>query len=128
MNEQGVSDLLSKAEQSLDAAKHLMNEGYHDFAAARAYYAMFYGLEALYLSREQGFSKHSAIISAFGKDFIKPGIFNEKFHRYLLEAFELRNAGDYGTIHSVPLEKTGEIITKAGDFIKMIDEYLVNKD
>ena len=128
MNEQGVRDLLSKAEQSLDAAKHLIKDGFYDFAAARAYYAMFYSLEALFLSREQGFSKHSAVISAFGKDFIKPGIFNEKFHKYILEAFELRNAADYGVIHSVPQEKSEEIITKAGEMIQTISEYLKKKD
>ena len=86
MIEQGVRDLLSKAEQSLKAARHLMEDAFEDFAAARAYYAMFYSLEALFLSREQSFSKHSAIIAAFGKNFVKTGIFNEKFHKYVLDA------------------------------------------
>ncbi len=41
--------LLRKAESSLKAARLLASEAYHDFAASRAYYAMFYAAEALLL-------------------------------------------------------------------------------
>jgi len=36
---------------------------------------MFYTVEALLLSQNLTFSKHSAVISAFGKNFVKTGIF-----------------------------------------------------
>jgi uncharacterized protein (UPF0332 family) len=125
---EGIHDLLSKAEQSIDAARHLMKDGFHDFAASRAYYAMFYSLEALFLSRDRGFSKHSAVIAAFGKDFIKTGIFDDKYHRYILDAFDLRNTGDYGVINSVIPKKASEIIDKAGEFINVISVYLHRED
>lgn len=38
--------ILEKAQQSLDAAKVLADQGFFDFAASRAYYAMFYTAEA----------------------------------------------------------------------------------
>ncbi len=60
MNSPGVPDLLDKAERSLSAAEGLLADGFPDFAAARSYYAMFYATEALLLSRDQSFSKHSA--------------------------------------------------------------------
>ena len=34
--------LVNKAKDSLGAARSLIRDGYHDFAASRAYYAMFY--------------------------------------------------------------------------------------
>ncbi|MGP1385988.1 MAG: HEPN domain-containing protein [Thainema sp.] len=39
--------LITKAERSLEAANQLMQQGFHDFAVSRAYYAMFYVAEAL---------------------------------------------------------------------------------
>jgi uncharacterized protein (UPF0332 family) len=39
-------ELLLKAQQSLDAAKLLNTNEYPDYAAARAYYTMFYIAEA----------------------------------------------------------------------------------
>ena len=39
-------ELLLKASDSLSAAKYLLYGGYTDFAASRAYYAMFYVAEA----------------------------------------------------------------------------------
>ena len=56
---EGVSELLEKADQSIGAAEALRREGYFDFAASRAYYAMFYAVEALHLSKGFSFSKHS---------------------------------------------------------------------
>ena len=72
---EAVKDLLAKSAQSIDAASLLLNDNYVDFSASRAYYAMFYAVEALLLSRDLSFSKHSAVISAFGKDYIKTGVF-----------------------------------------------------
>ena len=44
-------DLLRKAGESLGAAKLMEKQGYHDFAASRAYYTMFYVAEALLLEK-----------------------------------------------------------------------------
>jgi uncharacterized protein (UPF0332 family) len=55
-----IRDLLEKSAQSRDAALLLLKDDYVDFAASRAYYAMFYAIEALLLSSDLSFSKHSA--------------------------------------------------------------------
>ncbi|MCB9003662.1 MAG: HEPN domain-containing protein [Ardenticatenaceae bacterium] len=41
--EQEIAANLERAERSLQAARELVNKGYYDFAASRAYYAAFYG-------------------------------------------------------------------------------------
>jgi uncharacterized protein (UPF0332 family) len=58
--------LLDKARASHRAAVLLSQQGYPDFAASRAYYAMFYTAEALLLGRGLSFSSHAAAIAAFG--------------------------------------------------------------
>lgn len=62
----------------------------YDFSASRSYYAMFYATQALLLSRELSFSKHSAVIAAFGREFAKQGTVPIELHRYLIEAQEDR--------------------------------------
>lgn len=65
MNENQQQFLL-KAKQSLEASKHLFAGKFYDFAVARAYYTMFYLVSAFLAEEEFYFSKHSAVISAFG--------------------------------------------------------------
>lgn len=127
MNSVEVADLLNKASQSLDAARHLNEKGFNDFSAGRSYYAMFYAVEALFLVKKQSYSKHGAIISAFGKEFVKSGLVDSKYHRFILEAFELRNAGDYGIINSVSREKAAHLINMADEFIQMANSFLAGK-
>jgi uncharacterized protein len=119
-----IRDLLDKSAQSRDAALLLLKDDYVDFAASRAYYAMFYAIEALLLSRELSFSKHSAVISAFGKEFIKTGILDVRFHRSVMDAFDVRNAGDYGSMHAVSEEKTRQIIEEAGELLDAVRRVL----
>ena len=82
--DQTIEALIEKAERSLKAAKDLFSEEYYDFAISRAYYTMFYCAQALIFTKNLSFSKHSALISAFGKEFIKTGIFPKNFRNTLL--------------------------------------------
>jgi len=80
MNGQDVSKrqfakIITKAESSLDVAKRNFQEGYYDFASSRAYYAVFYAIQAALLTKGLSFSKHSSTIGAFNKHFVKTGIF-----------------------------------------------------
>ena len=124
MNE-AVLELLEKSAQSIGAAELLLKDGYVDFAASRSYYAMFYAVEALLLSRDLTFSKHSAVISAFGKEFVKTGLIDAKFHRSILNAFDLRNSGDYGSIHAVSGEKARQTIDDAIEMLLEIKRYVL---
>ncbi len=85
-----IKALMTKAKRSLMAAKNLFSQEYYDFAISRAYYAMFYSAEALLLTKDLKFKKHAAVISAFGREFVKTGRFAEKYHRHLLDAFRER--------------------------------------
>lgn len=119
-----VRELLDKAVQSLRAAELLLNVGYFSFAASRAYFSMFYAVEALLLSHDLSFSKHSGVIAAFGKQFVKTGAFDSRFHQYLLNAFNLRNAGDYGATEAVSEENARQVIGESSELLAAIKRYL----
>jgi len=122
---EAVLELLEKSAQSIGAAELLLKDDYVDFAASRSYYAMFYAIEALLLSRDVTFSKHSAVISAFGKEFAKTGLIDAKFHRSILNAFDLRNSGDYGSVNAVSEEKARQAIDDAIEMLAEIKRYVL---
>jgi uncharacterized protein (UPF0332 family) len=117
-------ELLEEARDSLAAAKLLLTGGYPGYSASRAYYAMFYIAEAFLEGEELAFSKHSAVIAAFGKHFAHPGKVPTELHRYLLEAQELRHAGDYGPRERVTHEQAVEQIARAEQFLKVAEGLL----
>ena len=76
MTEEYVEEIVANIEragQSIGAAKALASEGYHDFAASRAYYAAFYAATAVLLSEGLELSKHSGVIASIHQRFIKTG-------------------------------------------------------
>jgi uncharacterized protein (UPF0332 family) len=123
MNEE-VSRLLAKAERSITAAGTLLRAGDTDFAASRAYYAIFYTAEALILSRGLTFSKHTGVHAAFGKHFAKPAVLDPKYHRWLLEAFAARIAGDYDVDVVLEIEDVEETIRRAEDFLRVARDHV----
>ena len=53
------------------------------------------------------------MISAFGKEFAKPGTIPGEYHRYLLDAQEARNISDYQVVSRLTEEETVQHITHA---------------
>ena len=108
---------LKRAEESIEAARKLVSEGYYDFAASRAYHAAFYGATALLLKEEMEFGKHSAVIAAIHQHFIRPGRLDMQFGKDLNWLFELRAVGDYGVTVHVPTEDANKAIETANRFV-----------
>ncbi|MBI3710737.1 MAG: HEPN domain-containing protein [Proteobacteria bacterium] len=58
--------LVDVARQSLAAAQVLLQNGFPEFAAGRAYYSMFYLATAVLLRRGQRHKRHASLHAAFG--------------------------------------------------------------
>ena len=101
-----------------------MERGDYDFAISRAYYCMFYCAEALLLSKDLKFSKHSAVISFFGREFIKSGLLSEQLYGHLLKGFRERQIGDYEALNLPLLEDSQEIGSEAEIFLMATEAYL----
>lgn len=114
MNDE-VKALMRKATESLHAARLLREKGFYDFSISRAYYAMFYAAEATLLTRSMRFSKHHAVIAAFGKHFAKSEALPQELHRYLLDAHRNRLEGDYGPWGEITREIVDETLGNSGE-------------
>src|SRR3990172_3904138 len=87
--------MMNKAFRSLKAANQHMATQDYDFASSRAYYAVFYAIEALLLTKNLPFSKHGNVIGAFNKHFIKTSIFPKEYSKWIARLFRERQTGDY---------------------------------
>lgn len=124
MRDDDILELLKKARESVEAARCLFENNFYDFSASRSYYAMFYTTEAVLLTKNLSFSKHSAVIGAFGREFVKTKIFPQKLREYLVSAFDMRQLGDYSAPGSVSKEKAQILIEQAKEFIETVEKYL----
>ena len=115
---------LDKASRAIRAAELLLQAQDAEFAVGRAYYAMFYTAEALLNERGLRFRKHGGVHGAFGEHFVKSGEFDQKYHRWLLGAFEERVTGDYGVETAATSEKVALMIEQAREFLREARRYL----
>ncbi len=109
--------LLDKAARAVRAAGILLQEGEVDFAAGRAYYAMFYAAEALLFEQGLRFRKHGRVHAAFGEQFVKTGKLDSRFHRWLLDAFDRRLLADYDVEGVLTSEEVSRLIEQAREFV-----------
>ncbi len=119
-----IRALLEKADRSLRASRNLIESGDYDFLISRAYYAMFYCGEAVLLTKYMKFSKNSAVIATFGREFVKSGLLSEELYDYVLKGFRERQIGDYETRKLPTLDDAKDISRKAKAFVEAIKVYL----
>jgi uncharacterized protein (UPF0332 family) len=85
---------------------------------------MFYTAQAFLLGRELRFSKHSAVIAAFGQEFAKDNEALREFHHAIIEAQEARNAADYQIEVNLSEEDVQTHLDRANRFIELAEQTL----
>lgn len=74
-------------------------------------------------------SKHQTrgsgyVISAFGQYFARPERMPKHLHRYLLDAFDLRQVSDYDAPGAISPERARVALVKAKEFVEVITDFL----
>lgn len=122
--ENEVSANLDRADTNLQVARELLDRGYYDVSASRAYYAAFYAASALLLNEGIDTSKHSGVIALIHQHFVKSGKLSKEQGRNLNWLFELRSVGDYGVAVHVGQDDSRRALTFTEDFIKTVTTLL----
>lgn len=101
---------LEQANTEIQEIKILIDNQLFNISVSRIYYTMFHSLTALALYFNFQTSKHSQLLGWFNKDFIKTGVFDQRYGQMLYNAFES--------------EEVLMMFEEAKDFVKAIEEYL----
>lgn len=123
-----IQQMFQKANRSISAAKRHIQEGDYDFASSRAYYAVFYAMQATLLAGKFSFSKHSSVISLFNQHYVKTGIFPKEFGRSISRLFRERQAGDYMFDLSISDVDAALDIQIAENMLQAIGAYLSEQE
>ena len=121
---QQLKVMMGKAKDSLEVAKQLHKQNHYNDAASKAYYAVFHSLQAASLTKGLSFSKHSAVMSAFNKEFIYGGVFAKNFYDKIVRLFHDRQIGDYEYEKYINHESSEADVGDAEAIICAIGEYL----
>ncbi|MGA1842717.1 MAG: HEPN domain-containing protein [bacterium] len=118
-----IESLIQRANRYLKSAKLLLLEGDYESSVSRTYYAMFFSVQALLLTKDLSFSSHKGVIAAFGEHFVKQGIFSKEMGRELNRGFTKRQIGDYEYTFVISNEEAEEMLINGKNFVEKVIEY-----
>jgi len=115
---------LNSAKEKLVSAELLLNAGQYKDSIGRSYYAIFSALRAVLAKDKVDYTKHSGVISYFQKEYIKTGLFDKKYSKYITSSFQIRNNCDYNDFYLVSKEDAVEQYDHAQELYKAVKNFL----
>lgn len=118
---------LERSHEALEEAHILLEKGYANTFVNRLYYACFYAVSALLLTRDLSSAKHSGVRSLFHQNFIKPGIVEVELGQLYDKLFRNRQKVDYTDLIRFDLDEVRNWYDETQRFVEAI-ENIVKKD
>lgn len=109
---------IKTAQQRLQAARLLFDQGFTNDSLSKSYYAIFAAANALLASQGLQSRKHSGVISLFNKHFVKPGLVAKEFGKIIAQARDARELSDYADFFEAGKDETKNQIKDAERFIE----------
>lgn len=123
-NREKIKICIQRADDSLLASELSRDNELAIAAINRAYYAVFYSITALLISKEIYPKTHSGLMNQFGQHFIKTGVFATKLNAKVSKIFEFRNEADYDLEAFIEEKEIEEALEIAKEVILLTKEYL----
>jgi uncharacterized protein (UPF0332 family) len=119
-----IGELWRRAQEALRATATLLAAGFPDFAAARAYYAVFYAASALLLEEGKTFRSHRGVVALIHRAYVKSGRLPVDMGRILSTLSDLRSVGDYGGAAHVSHTEATIALSEAQQFLEAVRSLL----
>jgi len=121
---QGSEDLikykLERSGETLEEAKIMLQSSHLFGAANRIYYACFYAVSALLLSKDLSSHKHSGVLSLFNRHFVKTGLIPVELGKFYSRLFDTRTESDYADLVTIDLKEIQDNLKTAEIFIPAV--------
>lgn len=124
MNIELINYRRKRAKEALEDARIMFERARLFSTVNRIYYATFYEVIALLITKGLTSSKHSGVKSIFNREFVKTGIVKEDIGDFYNNMFEFRQKGDYGDFAEFEKEKVQAWLKKAENFINTLDNII----
>jgi uncharacterized protein (UPF0332 family) len=89
---------------------------------------MFYAAWALIADEPDIGRRQRSVHAAFGLRYAKPGLVDPRLHRWLLDAFDLRQVADYDPLTDIEPEAVVDMVSQADEFVLAVRAFLNRRD
>jgi uncharacterized protein (UPF0332 family) len=111
---------LNRSDESLEEALILLKRDHVNTFVNRLYYACFYAVTALLLSKGLSSSKHSGVRALFHQNFVKNELITREMGKFYDKLFDTRQKGDYADLVYFDKKEVGSWFDEAKKFISSI--------
>lgn len=118
---------LERARETLKEADVLLKHGHVNSYVNRLYYACFYAVSALLLTKDLSSVKHSGLRALFHREFVKPGIVSTELAELYDTLFRSRQKSDYADFVRFDVNEVKPWYNDVGEFVEVI-ERVINKE
>jgi uncharacterized protein (UPF0332 family) len=115
---------LRRAGETLEEAKIMLQSSHLFSAANRIYYACFYAVSALLLSKDLSSPKHGGVLSLFNKHFVKTGLIPVELGKFYSRLFDTRIESDYADFVTVDVKEISDNLKTAEFFISSVNSLI----
>jgi uncharacterized protein (UPF0332 family) len=122
-----VTYRLERARESLEEAGILLEREYGNTFVNRLYYACFYAVSALLLTRGLSSARHSGIRSLFHQNFVKPGLVDPELGQLYDRLFDNRQKGDYADLVRFDPNEVRDWYDEAFEFVENVQNIVKNE-
>jgi len=128
---EGQADLvyyrLKRAKETLEEAQVMFDSGHFYGAANRIYYACFYAVVALLLTKNLSSGKHSGAMGLFNMHFVKSGDIPKDMGKFYSRIFDNRLESDYGELMEAEPDEIRQDLATAREFIDLIAKMIAQR-
>lgn len=115
-----VSNRVSRAFQTWEETKGIIQSGFWYAAANRMYYSCYYITSALLIKSGFNASTHNGVIRLFGQHFVSTGIVSNDLGRLFSSIYELRQSGDYDDWKQIEAKDILPLVNDVEEYIQTI--------
>lgn len=110
----------ARAREELEASRSMLEGHFYAASISRAYYAVYYSMNALLIEMDIATKSHKQTAIEFRKHFIKTEKFEKKYSTILDQLFNVRMLSDYDATPEIDEEKTKHLLSLAEDFVENV--------
>jgi hypothetical protein len=123
-----IAHRMERAREAMDEAKVMFDAAHINAYVNRLYYACFYAVSALLLTRDFSTSKHAHLRSLLHREFVKTGLIPKELGAYFDLLFDSRQEGDYADFAKFNAEDVNGWLEISQKFIAHIETLLQDFD
>ena len=124
MNEDLIRYRREKSKETLEDAYILFRAGRLFSALNRIYYALFYEVMALLLTKDLSSARHTGVRALFNEHFVRTGKVSVESGRFFSRMYDFRQKGDYADFVQFEEAKIKEWLALAESFINEVDQVI----